>query len=205
MTSPVILVLSVLSAALYVLAIALFGLLHRRVPEASWLRDAVSDYGVGPAAGLFRGYGHVGTAAAALLAIQFALSSAPGIPRAAVVAMILTPLLRMGVTLVPTDPPGAGTSARGRLHLVFAIATFAATYTAIANATSVLAAAAQGGLAVILSGLYAVATLALIGVVMTMLPPLKRVFGLFERVFLLSTMLWFLAANVVFLRVAGLS
>lgn len=204
MTPTAILALCAPSAALYVIAIALFVRLHRRVPEVDWLCDAVSNYGVSPAAGLFRAYSHVSTLAATLLAVQFALSSAPGIPRAAVVAMVLTPLLRVGVTLVPTDLPGVATSARGRLHLVFAIATFAASYTAIANATPVLAAAAPGWLAAILSGLYIVATLALVGVVATMLPALKRVFGLFERVFLLSTMLWFLAANAAFMLVARL-
>lgn len=161
MSSTVVLATSALSAALYLVAIAMFAVLHRRVPEANWVSDAVSNYAVGPSASFFRRYSHVSTTAAALLAIQFVLWRSPAIPRVAVICMVLTPFLRIGVTLVPTDGPGAAPSARGRLHLVLAIASFAASYTAISNASPTLAAAASPWLAAILSGIYGVATLAL--------------------------------------------
>lgn len=195
--------LPALSAMLYMVAIAMFASLHRRAPETSWVRDAVSDYGVGPAARYFRIYGHVGTLAAALLATQFALSKSPEIPRVAVVSMFLLFAFRIGVFVVPTDKPDAPASTAGRVHLLFAIASFAATYTAIANASPALATAAPAWLSAIMSGGRFTAMVSLAGVVATMLPPLKKVFGLMERVFLLSSMLWFLAANVLFLLAAS--
>lgn len=205
MKPTIVFTLSALSAALYAVAIAIFADLHRRAPETGWVREPVSNYAVGSAGRCFRVYGYAGTVAAALLAIQFAMSTAPDIPRVSVVCLILAVVFRIGVVLVPTDKPDAPVSSRGRLHLLFAIANFAASYTAIANATPVMAASAPAWLAATLSGIRVAAMYALAGVVITMLPLFKRVFGLLERVFLLAVMLWFLAANMLFLLAVATS
>jgi len=197
------LALPALSGTLYVIALVMFANLHQRASDTNWLRDPVSNYGVSRARAYFRIYGHVGTAAAVLLAIQFALTTTAKIQRVAVVCMGLLLLLRVGVIHVPTDRPGMAKSTMGRVHLLFAIATFAVTYIAVASATPALDAVAPAWLAVVLSYTRIAAMLSLVGVVVTMLAPLRRVFGLTERAFLLTTMLWFLAANVEFLLATG--
>src|SRR5690625_1482275 len=124
MKPSIIFTLSALSAVLYVVAIAIFAILHRRAPETSWVSDPVSNYAVGSAGGYFRAYGHIGTIASVLLAIQFAMSSSPEIPIMSVVFMFLMVVFRIGVVLVPTDKPGEPVSRRGLLHLLFAVANF---------------------------------------------------------------------------------
>jgi len=198
-----VLTLAAVSGLLYVVAVIMFFALHLREPAVNWFRDPVSMYALGPGGRYFRIYAHVGTAAAGLLAGVFAISKSPTIPSVATVSMLLLLAFRLGVVLVPTDKQGSPRTSTGRLHLLFAVATFAATYTAIANASPILSAHSSVHLSAVLSWLQVTAMLSLAGVVATMFPPLKQLFGLLERVFLLSTMLWFIAANAQFLLAAS--
>jgi hypothetical protein len=171
----------------------MFFRLHAVDRSVDWVRDPVSHYAVGPRGRLFRTYGNVGTAAAALLACQIFFSRGPALPDIVLASLLLMVAARIGVIAIPTDAKGQASTRRGRIHLVLAIVSFAATYTAIANATPPLA---EHAAYPALQGLRIVAMVALAGVVAGVSPLARRWFGLAERVFLLSTMLWFIVANI---------
>ncbi|PAT33715.1 DUF998 domain-containing protein [Vandammella animalimorsus] len=190
--------LSGLCCALYLTALLLFAALHRLDRSVHWLHDPVSQYIRGPYATLFRWYGHIGTAAALLLTIELFHASAPIFAPKVVISMALLVVLRVGVVLIPTDPKHAPATAKGRLHLALAIATFAATYTAIASATPAFALDAATPLVLSLIAMRYLALASLSAVVLTMLPGLKAFFGLAERAFLASTQLWFLGCSLWF-------
>lgn len=187
--------LPVASALLYLVALAMFLRLHVRDRSVDWVRDPVSYYGIGKVPRYFRVYGHIGTAGAALLTIQFFTATAPAFPVTVLLSMALLILFRVGVFAVPADSRNQPASLSGRIHLLFAIAAFAATYTAIANATPYFADARA--FAFLVACRYT-AMLGLACVVVTMFSPLKRFFGLAERAFLFSTMVWFLLASASF-------
>ncbi|MFT3720001.1 DUF998 domain-containing protein [Pseudorhodoferax sp.] len=189
------LMLSIGSAVLYAVAIVMLACLHGQDRGVHWASDPVSNHALGAWRGVFNMYGYIGTAGALLLLAQFASDRSTQLPAVVPIAMVVLVVSRVLVLWVPTDQPGESTRS-GKLHLVFAIASFAAAYTAIANATAALAHGAPAWLAAGLASVRWLAMVSLTGVVVTMLPKLKRAFGAFERAFLFSTMLWFLLASV---------
>lgn len=194
---------ALLATGLYVVSIALFLGLHLLHSPYSALRHAVSDYGVGPTARLFQVYVWAGNAGALALIALFSFAQQPHFP--ALIALFMLVMLgsRMGVARFKTDVEGSPRTRAGSIHYLFAILTFAFAYTTIANATPMLVAATPPPLASLLSMLHAVALAALIGVVVTVFAPLRRFFAVVERVFLLTTMLWFLAASYAFVWFAA--
>ena len=130
-------------------------------------------------------YGHVNTANVDMYAGAHAIiTDAPDNPR-------------IGVLLFPTDLEGAPKTASGRLHMGFAVASFALYYTVADNATPLLAPAAPPALAGVLIALRWLCAWALAALVACLLlPPLRRWFGLAERVFLIAVPAWFAAASL---------
>jgi hypothetical protein len=163
------------------------------------IHHAVSDYAVGKYGYLFR----IGLWASSVgvLALAFALIRGIGSPPLAVrdlVYLLLIPLTRIGMTLFPTDLEGQARSRIGFLHYVFAILAFTFTYLVISEMTSDLR---DLNPASWLSGslkwtAWAVAP-ELFLVVITMFRPLRKVFGLFERLFLLTTNIWFILVAIL--------
>lgn len=178
--------------------LGIFAALHVLPTGYQPVRHAVSDYGVGSYGPLFRRALGLSSLGVVFLAIGLTLN--PGAPPLAVsqlVFLFLVPVMRMGMARFPTDIEGHKLTPAGRRHYLFAIAAFAFTYVAISGMTPRLAAlppwqSAQG-LLTALDWLVA-ASLAL--VVVTLLPPLRRVFGLFERVFLVSSNIWLITAGI---------
>ncbi|MEO8249245.1 MAG: DUF998 domain-containing protein [Burkholderiales bacterium] len=187
--------LAITAAALFVATIVLFCWLHAVNRSVHVVRDAVSLFGTGSTAGLFRIYGHLGTAAIALFAIAAYLRRPGPLPSIVAIGLVVLVVARVAVIAVPTDAKGQGTSLRGMFHLFLAVIVFAATYTVIANAAPLFAAMP---LKAALDAMQLLCMLSLAGVVVTMLPPLKRLFGLFERAFLLSMLIWFELASMSF-------
>lgn len=183
---------AVLAAALLLVYLAIFVAVHFQRTGYSVLRNAVSDYGVGPTAGLFR----IAVIANGLgiLALTGALADAfgDGLPTADYVFLLLIPVTRLAMAFVPTDLESAGTTVTGRVHMVLAIASFTFVYLAIADLTSPLGHFASDALRVFLLVLRWLAALGLVAVVVTLLvKALRGVFGLAERLYLLSSNLWF--------------
>lgn len=174
------------AALLYALALILLAVLHAR-DRRSPLHTAVSDYATGPQRGLFAAYGLAGTVAAGLLASAIWIT--PQMPRQAALWLAATVPVRLMLMAAPTDAPDRPATARGRVHLLLAIAGFALVYTAIRRTTPA-ALELAGPLAPGLALLGHVITAGLAMVVLILPIPGRRWFGLAERVFLIGTTLW---------------
>jgi len=171
----------------YLVQLILFFALNLR-GGYSPVTHAVSDYGVGPTKHLFNVYGLVGCAAAVLLVVALLVDGR--FPMRGSIYLAIVAALRVGVLAFPTDLEGQKLTRVGKLHYLFAIASFALLYMAI----DVLHPAAVTLFAqtpvTVLTALKWVVTWSLIGVVVCLAPPLRKIFGLVERIFLLSTMMW---------------
>ena len=188
--------LALLAAVCYLASVTLFIGLHLRPSGYSLLRSAVSDYGVGPTRRAFTLYISVGSAGALALAAALWLSGTPPVPGWLLLVLVAMVVARTGVSLVPTDLEGQRLTARGALHYLFATLNFAAAYVFLRNATPTLAGAPgwEAARPVLLALAWA-ALPALVANCATLAGPLRRVFGLFERLFILVVALWFLAAS----------
>ncbi|MCW2525331.1 MAG: hypothetical protein JWM76_191 [Pseudonocardiales bacterium] len=181
--------------------LVLLAVLHALPTGYSPVRHAVSDYGVGRYRGLFTVA--LGVSSIAVLTLAFALIrgfGTPPLPTRDLGYLLLIPLARIAMTLFPTDLEGRRVSRTGLLHYGFAIAAFTLTYLAISGLTPALRATdlsawTRGPLG------WTEWTVgpALALLVATMLRPLRRIFGLFERIFLLTSNLWFALAALLLL------
>jgi hypothetical protein len=196
-------VLAIASLSGTVAYLVILTALHSLPTGYSPVRHAVSDYGVGRYKYLFVAGLHVSSFG--VLALSLALLAgvgSPPLPTHAVLYLTLIPLGRIGMTIFPTTLEGERLTRTGLLHYACAVAAFALTYLAISDLTPALRALQPGGWAHGPLGWTArIVAPALIIVVITMLPQLRRIFGLFERVFLVATNVWFaLAASVLITR-----
>ncbi|KIF77877.1 hypothetical protein QR77_36725 [Streptomyces sp. 150FB] len=178
--------------------LVVFGALHIVPSGYHPIHNAVSDYGIGRYAMLFRTGLWLSSAGVLLLAVALALK--PGVPPLSngdLVYLFLVPPLRVAMSLFPTDLEGRPLTRKGALHYLFAVASFAFTYAAISGMTSPLEDVSPWGSAHgLLSVLRWIVLISLILLVVTLMPRLRRVFGLFERLFLVSTNAWFVTVGV---------
>jgi hypothetical protein len=167
----------------------MLGLLHARPTGYNPIGHAVSDYAVGPTARLFTTA--LTTSSAAVLALGFALIEGVG-----------SPPLGTRAVLFPTTLEGQQLTRTSLTHYAFAIAAFTLTYLAISETTPVLLALNPAPwLNTTLNASAHTVAPSLTLVVITMLRPLRRIFGLFERLFLLTTNIWFVfVALLIFTR-----
>lgn len=167
------------------------------------LRQAVSDYAVGPYGHVFRDGLYLSSAG--VLALAVALTRAVGSPPLAakdLVYLLMIPLSRVAMALFPTNLEGTPLTATARVHYASAIAAFTFTYLVISEMTPVLLdldpPSWLGG-PLHWASFTLAPSLAL--VVITMVGPLRRAFGSAERLFLVTTNAWFLlVASMVLLR-----
>jgi hypothetical protein len=183
--------------------LAIVTILHLLPTGYRPIRDAVSDYGVGQYRSLFTVA--LAVSSVAVLTLAFALLRGVGTPPLAtrdLVYLLVIPVARMGMTLFPTSLEGQRISRSGLLHYAFAVGAFTLTYLAISGMTPALRHLDPNAWAhAPLGWAEWIVAPALAFVVVTMFRPLRRTFGLFERVFLLSTNVWFaLAAGLVISR-----
>ena len=186
-------ILSALAAVIQAAVLSMLIALHVLQPRYSPLSNAVSDYGIGPTAGIFRLYLWLGIGAIVLLAGLTHAVTHPAFPAAVPLCLALLVPARLGIMAFPTDPAGRQLSRTGMLHYLFAIAGFALVYMTIDKATPVLVAAPEPALPPALwVGLKWISAATLAAVVLTMVRPLRVVFGLAERAFITTYSLWFL-------------
>ncbi|MEU8936084.1 DUF998 domain-containing protein [Streptomyces sp. NPDC048409] len=203
MTSAV--VLSVLGLVAIIGYLGIFIALHVLPTGYHPVRHAVSDYAVGSYGNLFR-RGLI-LSSAGLLLTTFALFQEPGSPplkNSSLVLLVLVPVARVGMAMFPTNLEHEKITRTGLLHYLFAVAAFALTYTAISQLTPDLMDISPwssfGGL---LEVLHWIILVSLVLLVVTMMPHLRRVFGLFERCFLVSTNIWFIAVGIGIISAAS--
>jgi hypothetical protein len=186
--------IAILATIFYALTIALFFTLHFVKSNYNIREHAVSDYAVGSTAKLFQVYAWSGTLGALALTVLFYYSQQPKFPALIALWVLLMFFSRIGVARFKTDLEGQVRTREGRLHYVFAILNFAFAYTAIENATPIFI-ADDATFPSLLGILRYIAMISLIGVVVTVFKPLRRFFGVIERIFILSTLVWFLIAS----------
>ncbi|MGW6487624.1 DUF998 domain-containing protein [Streptomyces sp. NPDC055056] len=190
--------LSVLGLIATIGYLGIFIALHLLPTGYHPIHHAVSDYAIGRYGRLFKG-GLV-LSAVGLLLTTIALFQEPGSPSlntTPLVLLILVPVARLGMAAAPTNLEGERLTRTGVLHYAFAIAAFALTYTAISQLTPELSDTSPWStVSGLLTALHWVILISLILLVVTMIPRLRRVFGLFERAFLVSTNIWFVTVGI---------
>jgi hypothetical protein len=173
--------------------LAVFVVLHILDIDYDPIRNAVSDYGVGRYGFLFRAGLFASSVGVLALAVAVGRSvGTPPVDARYLGYLLLIPIARLGMSIFPTTVEGRHLTRTARAHYVCAIAAFALTYLVISDLTPVLR---HLGPDTWTSGPLRLCAAAvgpeLIAVVLTMIGPLRRVFGLVERVFLLTTNVWF--------------
>jgi hypothetical protein len=194
-------VLAVLAVSVQVLVLAV---LHRLPTGYEPIRDAISDYGVGRYRKYFAAQLIAGALACACVAVAFG-SLHPYVPTFVVAALLVNAGARFLMPAFPTDQAGSRfRTVKGSIHMVLAIVAFAAVAAAATslsglfrhyhdwhNAKSLLDALGW----VVLVGAVATA-LALVG------PRLNKIFGLIERLFTLSVIIWLYVVSIELIRFA---
>ena len=160
------------------------------------VRHAISDFGIGKTAGLFRAYLLAGSIAAPLLAWQFWSATSPGYPATIPVWLLLVMVARLLLGLFPNDLRGAPRTRSGHVHHLATLLGFTCAFMTTTEATPLLAASVEGTLGLVLVWLKHVISIGFIAVVVTISAPLRPYFGLAERVYLYATALWFLTASL---------
>lgn len=184
------------AATLYCLDIfilLLFQILRR---DFARFPQAVSSYGLGDTARLFKLYLLAGSVAAPLLAWQFWRAQSPAFPASISVYLMLVALGRIGIALYPNHPADAAEGRTRQFHHAATLLAFACAYMAVVEATPLLTRGLDHGLPEALEWLRHFISAGFLGVVLTISPPLRRYFGLAERMFLYATALWFLTASL---------
>lgn len=182
-------VLSVIAVCAVLAYFVLQVTMHRAPTGYSPVRNAVSDFGVGRTRGMFRLSAVAGIVAVTALAVALVATGTFTWRSSLVVLLVVVAVSRIGVAVFPTDVAGAPRTATGRTHLAFAIVQFIALVSAVTSNpfTPLGAGAAPRTTGQLLA---TVASVSLVGVILGVLPVVRRVFGLVERVFLYSTMSW---------------
>ncbi|MCX7289265.1 MAG: DUF998 domain-containing protein [Rhodobacterales bacterium] len=184
------------AAALYsldLLFLLSFQVLNRDQPAVA---HAISDYGVGRTARLFRIYVLAGCIAPPLLAWQFIAADNPGMPAVIPVYLVLVALGRVGIAVWPNDRPATPHTPSGHLHRAATLLAFTCAYMTVVEATPALVAMHEGVRSTADMVLKHLISASFLAVVLTMSTALRPWFGLAERAFLYSTALWFLLASL---------
>lgn len=187
----------IVAVLLYLSNLMLFAILHFRKTNYNPIRHAVSDYGVGPTKPMFMAYILCGNLAA--LALSFVLlrsSDRLPMPTWIPILMIFMVASRIFMSVFPTDLEGQELTTPGKLHYAFAILSFTFSYIVLSNGSSNLKVLADWKeLSQFFSIIKIVVSISLGAVVLTMFKPFRFIFGLCERIFLLSVGIWFLCVS----------
>ena len=198
--SPTIIPASV-SLAAYAIALCLLGAAHATDGREP-LKRAVSDYANGPASRLFVAYGLSGILGATALAAALWPIVQGWLPK----LLAALAVLRLGVLIWPTDRGGVAQSRAGRLHLLFAVVTFALAYQVVSTGTTFARQHSTPAWNSYWRFMALLVPAALTAVVVTLIvPSLRRVFGLAERVFLIATLVWNASLAVALIAYGGLA
>lgn len=175
------------AAALLLGRLGLFVALHK-TSDRHPVREAVSDYGVGPSRRLFSAMGTLQAAAWLALALgtwfTFPAWSYRG---TAVLMLVALGVLGAALLFVPTDLEGEQLTRRGLLHYLIAILGFGLSYSLTGDISRMMTTGAG-----LLVALHWVALISLILLCVCLVPRLRRWFGLFERIFLVAITLFYL-------------
>jgi hypothetical protein len=191
-------IFSLLSFLAYLGASSVLLWLHIKPTPYHPLRHAISDYGVGDTQRLFNIYLWLTGLGAAALAVALTVGrGALPVPSRTIMCLVLLVGARLGVSLFPTDLEGQRLTHSGFWHYILAILSIGLVYTIMAQLTPFFQTrSAWQSVGSVLNLLLVLAAPALIAIVITMWRPLRNIFGLFERLFVAITTLWFLIVSI---------
>lgn len=187
---------ALVAAVLSVLRLALFVALHVMRSDYNIVEHAVSDYAVGRTrriSNLMTWY----TAGIWLaLALALVVGPAPKADTWVIGALFALTLIFLVLPFLPTDVEGQPRTTTGTLHYVAAIAWFALSYSLTGDFARMLGDSGPTGTA--LTALRWIALVSLVALCIGLVPSLrKRIFGIAERVFLLTITVFYLLAAVL--------
>lgn len=190
--------LALLAALLLVVRLGILTHLHVSQPQVHPVRQAVSDYALSDGSRWFSAMGVVG----ALVWVCLAGAVGTGLPDWSDRTSVITQLLVLTASVLaaaalPTDAEGSPRTLTGLLHYVAAIVQFAILYGLTGN--FVRLAGTDPGLtpfASVLEPLRTVVLVSLIALVVALLPKVRHLFGVPERVFLVSTLAFYLLVAI---------
>lgn len=191
-------VLALISSLAFLIDLGIFIALHFLPTGYSPISHAVSDYAVGKYRSLFRIRLWVNALGVLALAGALTIAASSGMIHLATLDLLFLALIapaRVAMSFFPTDIEGQKLTRTGLLHYVFAVVSFAFAFTVVHDMTPAL----QRALPLVASplGFFNLLVLpGLIAVVVTLVPALRRIFGLFERIYLLTILLWLLLVSV---------
>jgi len=168
-------------------------------------RDAVSDYGVGRYRAWFWTQAASGGVACLALAVALA-ETTPSIPNLVVVMLLIAGVARFLIPFFATDQHGSRfQTLPGTIHMILAIVIFATIIVASSELGSTLEhEVAWQGVKGWLTTLPWVMTGAAIGLIVGLRAPrLHRIYGLIERLFYVSSIVWFFIVSIELARIAG--
>jgi hypothetical membrane protein len=166
------------------------------------MTDAVSDYGVGRYRGLFWTQALAGAVACVALAVALG-DAKPSMPTLAVVLLVVAGLARLLIPVFPTDQRGSRfQTVPGTIHMILAIVIFAAIIVAASKLGSTLEhRAAWHSVKGWLNVLPWVMTGGAVGTLLAMRGRRFRRVGLFERLFYVASIVWFLIVAIELTRI----
>jgi uncharacterized membrane protein len=167
-------------------------LLHALPTGYNPIRNAVSDYGIGK----HRVWHRVAVLSLAVCGFALAIASTGAIkPESDIVIgfLVVFAIARVIIPFFPTDLEGQTLTTRGRIHWGLAIIAFAS----LAFAAGFY----EGTILDDIIGWVVVATASLM-IVTLALPRLRKILGLFERMFYFSMICWFLVTGIELILLA---
>lgn len=185
------------TALLVVARLAIFVALHLVPSDYNVVEHAVSDYHVGRTRSLASLMTWLTAASWATLAVCVAAGFGPGAERGGILVQLIALVVIFGaLPFLPTDIEGHQRTATGTLHYVAAIAWFALAYSLTGNFTRAIV--EPGALVAVLQVLHRVALVSLVVLVASLIikPARRHVFGIAERVFLVTISLFFLVSSI---------
>jgi Protein of unknown function (DUF998) len=156
-------------------------LIHFLPNKYNPIKNTVSDYSITPSSKR-RGLYIAIPSAGALSSFSLAIVTATTFKTVSIIVLLLiiSSIFRFFLIFFPTDITGQQSTKKGKLHLLFAMIAFASIAFAAGNFHITVADE------IISQMVIFTAVLLLFG----FLPPLKKIFGLLERIFLLSSIVW---------------
>jgi Protein of unknown function (DUF998) len=190
-------IIAVCSFLAYLGAYSILLWLHVTPTEYRPLQHAVSDYGVGRTSRPFVLYLQLTNVGGIFLALTLMTGlKMLSVPHWPIVFLFLLVCARLGTSAFPTDLEGKPLTRTGILHYIFAICSVGFVYTIIAELTPFFQTIQEwSAVSGILGMLLTAITPILIMVVITMWKPLRNIFGLFERLFIATSAIWFLIVS----------
>ncbi|GGG58008.1 DUF998 domain-containing protein [Paenibacillus radicis (ex Gao et al. 2016)] len=193
---------SILTIIMTSVAIICLIMLHVLPTGYTPIRDAVSDYGVGSYRGWF--WLQVVAGGLACLFLAIALSQLrPFTPTNVVIALLVTTVSRILLPFFATDQGGSRfQTIQGSIHMILAVFNFGGLVWAAKALWATLShypvwQDAESLLNILASVMLWCVIAVVVGLV---IPWFKNFFGLFERLFLLSTYLWFFFISIELVR-----